>query len=229
MLEMKININENIILENDLITFTIYKSTNKVERTGLFILINKNCVSDLFFGCGNDIVNKYENLIFIEFKDNIDVQQFINDFTNDNENSYVDTIKLLLSSFNYDLKQKSVTNKKKTYSFKKAISEMEFTTDYLNTSATIIWQSRNEVLLKKGAILLKDFPLNKDGSKGFSVKMGEQLRSINNDYINDFTTTEDIILKSINEVGLFLYFGGTNSWMQFKNSDGVLIDELCGK
>lgn len=55
--------------------------------------------------------------------------------------------------------------------------------------------------------------------------MGTQLREEQKDKIKDFITTEDIILKSVNEVGLFLYYGGTNSWLILKDKDNKTIDE----
>jgi hypothetical protein len=38
-------------------------------------------------------------------------------------------------------------------------------------------------------------------------------------------TTEDVVLKSVNEVGHFLYYAGTNSWLVLKDKDGKTIDE----
>lgn len=81
------------------------------------------------------------------------------------------------------------------------------------------------MLLKAGAKLMPIAPLNKDGSVGFSAKMGEKLRLDYQDKIKDFVTTKDIVLKSVNEVGLLLYFAGTNSWLELLDSDGKSIDE----
>lgn len=67
--------------------------------------------------------------------------------------------------------------------------------------------------------------LNKDGSLGFSAKFAEKLRSEHTDSFDNFVTTKDIILKSVNEVGLFLYFGGTNSWLVLKDDNGKSINE----
>ena len=41
----------------------------------------------------------------------------------------------------------------------------------------------------------------------------------------DFVTTEDIVLKSVNEVGLFLYFAGTNSWLELVDENGKTLNE----
>ncbi|WP_054700207.1 hypothetical protein [Secundilactobacillus odoratitofui] len=68
--------------------------------------------------------------------------------------------------------------------------------------------------------------LNADGSLGFSARFAQQLRAEHQTaFNNNFVTTEDIVLKSTNEVGLFLYFAGTNSWLQFKDADGKTLDE----
>ena len=48
---------------------------------------------------------------------------------------------------------------------------------------------------------------------------------MNADKIKDYVTTDNVILKSVNEVGHFLYFAGTNSWMILKDKDGKTIHE----
>lgn len=55
--------------------------------------------------------------------------------------------------------------------------------------------------------------------------MGEKLRDEQRDKFMNLVTTEDIILKSVNEVSLFLYFAGTNSWLVLKDQNGKTIDE----
>lgn len=67
-------------------------------------------------------------------------------------------------------------------------------------------------------------PLNKDGSVGFAAKLGEKLRTDYADGVDNFTTTKDLIFKSVNEVGIFLYFGGTNGWLEFVDAEGKTID-----
>lgn len=124
-----------------------------------------------------------------------------------------------------DEKKTEHKDKKAQHRWNKEVSEIEFYIDSRESKATIIWQKRNEMLLKKGAKLMKEVPLNKDGSLGFAAKMGTTLRNEHQDKIKDFTTTEDIIFKSVNEVGLFLYFGGTNSWLEMVDKNGKTIDE----
>lgn len=123
------------------------------------------------------------------------------------------------------LNDEDVKKPKPQYRFNKALSEIEFTVDSFDAKATVVWQKRNEFLIKKGAILRQDTPMKKDGTPGFSVKMGEKIRDDNKDKFKNFKTTEDIILKSVNEAGLFLYFGGTNSWLEMFDKDGKTIHE----
>ena len=81
------------------------------------------------------------------------------------------------------------------------------------------------MLIKAGATMMPEAPLNKDGSVGFSARFGEKLRDERKGQFKDFVTTEDIILKSVNEVGLFLYFAGTNSWLELVDKNGKTLNE----
>jgi hypothetical protein len=113
---------------------------------------------------------------------------------------------------------------KVVHRWSKEVSEVDFYVDYEDSKAVVRWQKRNEMLIKKGAVLKSEIPLLKDGSIGFAAKFTLQLREMNEDKVKDFVTTEDIILKSVNEVGNFLYFAGTNSWLVLKDKDGKTID-----
>lgn len=114
---------------------------------------------------------------------------------------------------------------KPAHRYTKQVSEIPFHVDYEGAKATVYWQKRNEMLLKAGAVMKPMPELNKDGSLGFSAKFAEKLRSEHTDSFDNFVTTKDIILKSVNEVGLFLYFGGTNSWLVLKDDNGKSINE----
>lgn len=142
--------------------------------------------------------------------------------------AYSKKVTLALNKFGYPLYQKPEVKEKSTkaqHRWNKAVSQIEFYINCRESKATVLWQKRNEMLLKAGAKMMPSFPLNKDGSVGFSAKFGEKIRSDHADKIKDFVTTKDIILKSVNEVGLFLYFGGTNSWLEMADADGKTIDE----
>lgn len=114
---------------------------------------------------------------------------------------------------------------KPRHRFTKQISQIPFHVDHGGAKATVYWQKRNEMLIKAGAVMKPHPELNKDGSLGFSARFAERLRAEHADSFDDFTTTEDIVLKSVNEVGLFLYFGGTNSWLVLKDDSGKSINE----
>lgn len=140
---------------------------------------------------------------------------------------YKDEIVLILSKFGYHLEPKVEAKPrpaKARHRWSKEVSQIEFHADTRESKGTIIWQKRNEMLLKAGAQMMKVAPLNKDGSVGFDAKYGDKVRSDYSDKIKDFVTTEDIILKSVNEVGLFLYYAGTNSWLEFVDKNGKSID-----
>ncbi|WP_245823064.1 hypothetical protein [Lactobacillus terrae] len=138
---------------------------------------------------------------------------------------YVKVIFLVLSRFGYQFAPVKKAPAKKLHRWNKEVSTIPFYVDAFDSKATVYWQKRNEMLIKKGATLKTDVPLNKDGSVGFAARFTEQLRTEQADKIKDGKTTEDIILKSVNEVGNFLYYAGTNSWLVLKDADGKTIDE----
>lgn len=139
---------------------------------------------------------------------------------------YTTHILLVLEKFGIILQPKPKKKPAKAqHRWNKAVSQMEFFVDDFDSKATVIWQKRNEMLIKAGAVMKQEMPLNKDGSVGMSARMAEKIRAENADKFKDFVTTEDIVLKSVNEVGLFLYFAGTNSWLVLKDKDGKTIDE----
>lgn len=104
---------------------------------------------------------------------------------------------------------------------------MPFTTTYQGTQATVYWVSRSAMVIKAGAQLKAEAPLNADGTLGFSARFAQQLRSEHADAIDaNWRLTTDVTLKSVNEVGLFLYFGGTNSWLHLFDPAGHTLHEL---
>ena len=64
-------------------------------------------------------------------------------------------------------------------------------------------QKRNEMLIKAGATMMPEAPLNKDGSVGFSARFGEKLRDERKGQFKDFVTTEDIVLKALMKSACF--------------------------
>lgn len=81
------------------------------------------------------------------------------------------------------------------------------------------------MIIEKGAILKSEPILNADGTLGFSARLSQKIRDDNSENISNFKTTSDIELKSVNEVGMFLYFGDTNGWLILKDKSGKTIDE----
>ena len=113
---------------------------------------------------------------------------------------------------------------KAQYRFTKAIAAIPFYVDYDSAKAEVLWLKRNEMVIKKGAILKQEMPLNQDGSVGFSQKFALTLRQEHAAAIgSDFVTTADIHLKSVNEVGHLLYFAATNSWLILKDQAGQTL------
>ena len=123
--------------------------------------------------------------------------------------------------------EKSPNNKpaKARHKWTKEIKDIPFNVTYRGSSATVYWQKRQEMCIVAGAKLVQEAPLNKDGSVGFAAKVGDKLRLEQADKIQNGYTIEDVILKSVNEVGLFLYYGGTNGWQVLVDSEGKSIDE----
>ena len=107
----------------------------------------------------------------------------------------------------------------------KEIGEIEFTFTDRESYGKVIWQHRKELLLKAGARLTTDPQLNKDGSLNYSAKFAKTLRADHAEKIVDGTTTQDIIFPSPNELGIFLRFGGDNTWVSLKDQDGKSLHE----
>ncbi|KAA8439895.1 hypothetical protein FKV75_09635 [Weissella paramesenteroides] len=116
---------------------------------------------------------------------------------------------------------------KAQHRFKSAMADVPFNTDFIGTKATIYWQKRHEMRLVAGAKMLADAPLKADGGLGVDARFAKQIRAEHADAFDPetFITTKDIVLKSVNEIGLFLYFGGTNSWLVFKGPDDRTIHD----
>ena len=114
---------------------------------------------------------------------------------------------------------------KAQHRWRAAIAEVDFFVDSRGSQAQLRWHKRNEMIIQAGAQLAQEVPLNQDGSIGFAAKMGTHLRSEQQDKIEGGVTVADIILKSANEVGLFLYYGGANAWLEIKDQDGKTLNE----
>lgn len=138
---------------------------------------------------------------------------------------YQATIFTILQTFGFHNSKVKKKPAKAQHRWNKQVSDIPFYIDYNQASGVAIWQKRNELVLKAGANLTQKMPLNKDGSVGFGARLAEKLRADHMSQIKDFTTIEDIIFKSVNELGTFLYFAGTNGWLVLKDQNGKTIDE----
>jgi len=114
---------------------------------------------------------------------------------------------------------------KDNHKWREELSTIEFTFTDRESYGKVFWQHRKELLLKAGAKLTPDPQLNKDGSLNFSAKFAKALRADHVQKIKDNTTTEDIIFPSPNELGIFLRFGGDNTWVSLKDKDGKSLHD----
>ncbi|MCL2842321.1 MAG: hypothetical protein FWE28_02485 [Oscillospiraceae bacterium] len=105
------------------------------------------------------------------------------------------------------------------------LAEIEFTFTDWGSFGKVFWRHRKELLLKAGARLTLEPQLNKDGSLNYSAKFAKALRAEYQDKIVDGVTTEDIVFPSPNELGIFLRFGGENTWLSLKDGDGKTLHE----
>lgn len=139
--------------------------------------------------------------------------------------NYQELLFELLATFGYENEKVKAKPMKAQHRWNKKVSEISFYIDYNDAKGEVVWQKRNEMRLLAGAKLTQEMPLNKDGSVGFSARLTEKLRADYADKISNYTTTEDIVLKSVNEVGIFVYYAGTNGWLVLKDKNGKTIDE----
>ena len=114
---------------------------------------------------------------------------------------------------------------KDQHKWTKELSDIEFTFTDRGSEGTVFWRHRKELLLKAGAKLTPDPQRNKDGSLNYSAKFAKALRADHAEQITGSVTTDDIIFPSPNELGIFLRFGGDNTWANLKDKDGKSLHE----
>ncbi|MCX8075181.1 MAG: hypothetical protein N2749_06315 [Clostridia bacterium] len=151
----------------------------------------------------------------------------------DHINEYKNKILFILKNFGYVLfelknNDKSVNKsrpEKARHKWSKEISQIKFTAKLRGGEGEVIWQSKDKLVLLSGAKLVENAQLNKDGTVNYSAQFAQKLRSDNSDKISNNVTTEDIIFPSPNQLGIFLFFGGQNTWSELKDSNGKTLDE----
>lgn len=140
--------------------------------------------------------------------------------------NYWEKLTPIISVLGFNIKAAKKRPAKAQHRWNTKIAKVAFTTHYEDTEATVYWRKRNEVVILAGAKMKPQPELNANGELGFSARFAAQLRQENAAAFDEtFTTTKEIVLKSVNEVGLFLYFGNTNSWLQLKDENGRTIDD----
>ncbi|GBG96098.1 hypothetical protein [Lactococcus termiticola] len=141
-----------------------------------------------------------------------------------------DEIFSVCQPFDLHLEKKKAVSPKAQHRWKKAISTIEFEIRHEGCAGQVIWEKSTQLRLKAGAMLLPDdqVPLRKDGSLSFTGKFATGLREDHANSIDKkhWTTTEDILLRSVNELGHLVYFAGTNSWLELFDAEGRTIHEL---
>lgn len=240
--------NEKITLQlNDLGIINYYAGKpEEVDDESIFIVLDQKNVIGLSIGdvSGMDAATNFieiivpENIIAPDFfyyltkqlkQDgynlNVDYKMTISAESARLYQKYWETILPLLKAFGLQIIEHKRPAKPR-HKFNQALAETPFTVDYLDSRATVYWLKRNEFVIKKGATLVEHAPLTKAGVIGFAGKFGLRLRDEHQEQIKGNTLMEDITLRSVNEVGTFLYFAGTNSWLQLKDPDGKTLNEL---
>lgn len=233
----------------------IYAKKEKpvIKKAGIGILINKNQIENIFrVESGLDIKGKnWDRLILLAVPSSLELEYVLRGFINvalenkvklpknfsiepipsNMEKLVAEFVKqqiFIINHFGVDHLLTTAPKRKPAkaqHRWSKEVSAIPFYVDTPDSKAEIQWVKRNQMVIKAGATMKKEAPLNKDGSLGFSAKMSQKVRDDHQNEFKDFKTTEDITLKSVNEVSLFLYFAGTNSWLVFKDKDGKTIDE----
>jgi hypothetical protein len=243
-----------IISKESGIRIGIYGEAEKpiVKHPGIGILIFKEKIKNIFLvETGLDIKgHQWDKLILVAIPASLEARYVLRGFINQalenrvklpvhlkEENIPSNMQKLvmefvkqqifIINHFGTDhllVKAPKKVSAKVQHRWNKKVSGIPFYVETPDSKAEIQWVKRNEMVIKVGATMKKDVPLNKDGSLGFAAKMGQKVRDDHHQSFKDFKTTADITLKSVNEVSLFLYFAGTNSWLVFKDADGKTID-----
>lgn len=158
------------------------------------------------------------------YKINVEYKMKISQASQQLYEEYWRNILPILSAFG--LRTIPIRKGKPRHKFMSSLADVPFKIDYKGSKATVYWQKRNQFLVKSGAKLIEQAPLTKSGVVGFAGRFGLRLRQEHAQEIQDDTLTKDIILRSVNEVGTFLYFAGTNGWLQFKSPSGQTLHEL---
>jgi len=244
------NVSDNKITINldELGTINYYsKDPQAVDEKSNFLILKDRDIIGLSFG-ELDNEDEVSNYIEIVVPDNIIAPDFFYFLTKELDQAgyamnvnytmtisdeskviyqkYWDVILPILTAFGLKIVETRRPAAKPRHKYSATLAKVPFQVDYKGSKATVYWKKRNEFVVKKGASLLHDAPLTKAGIIGFAGKFGLRLREEHESQIKDDVLTEDISLRSVNEVGTFLYFAGTNSWLHLKSPEGKTLNEL---
>jgi hypothetical protein len=142
-------------------------------------------------------------------------------------NKATDELLEVLNTFGIKLEKKKISSSKAQHRWNKSLANIEFFVKRTDSQATVVWQKSNQLVIKAGAKLAPTGGLKADGTPGLAYRFTQTLREEQQASWdpNLFITTEDIILRSVNEVGHFLYFAGTNSWLELIDNKGRTLHE----
>lgn len=115
---------------------------------------------------------------------------------------------------------------KARHRFDKTLVDHVFYVTRNGSKASVRWTARTEMTIEAGAILSQERGINRDGSVRYDTKYGEKLRADYAAAIQASVTTQPVRLRSVNEVGMFLYFGNANGWLELVDAEGQTLDEL---
>jgi len=233
---------------NDLGIINYYFTKPKeIDEESIFIIMKDQQVIGMSYGSLDDL-DDTENFIELVVPENIIPADFFYFLTLEMEQAgyeinvgyqmtispestkvyakYWETIMPLLKAFGLQIVKPKKVAAKPRHKFSASLADVPFSIDYMGSKATVYWIKRNEFVVKAGANLVAEAPLTKAGVIGFAGKFGLRLRDEHADAIKDNILTADVKLRSVNEVGTFLYFAGTNSWLQLKSPEGKTLNEL---
>lgn len=232
----------------DLGEINYYKvQPTKVDEESIFIIIKDNLLAGISYGSLDDWSDDSrfveivvpENVIAADFfyfltkeldkagyELNVGYEMTIAKESIEVYNEYLQKLLPLLNLCGVKLFKAKKKTSKARHKYIKSLADVPFSINYKGSKATVYWVKRNEFIVKAGATLVENAPLTKAGVIGFAGKFGLRLREEHAEQIKNDTLIQDVKLRSVNEVGTFLYFAGTNSWLQLKSPEGKTLHEL---
>lgn len=188
-------------LSNDEITITVQTELEGIPQNAVYIYINHNRITEVTTSIKQ---LKMERIISLEAMGKtppLELKNAIESEADPQHDYWLNILGLLGCSL-----VPAKSNGKAQHKFKKQLSDMPFYVDYEGSQAIVYWRKRAELVIQRGGATMRSTaPLNQDGKLGFSARFAEQLRAEHSTQFENFVTTEDIILKSVNEVGLFFF------------------------